>query len=45
MQVHEVYLQARAWVRVYSTQQSRGLDPEVGYSLVFWAGLRDFQKG
>ena len=31
-----VYLQARAWVQVYSTQQSRGLDPEVGYSWVFY---------
>ena len=40
-----VYLQARAWVQVYPTQRSRDLDPEVGFSLVLRAGLRDLQKG
>ena len=41
----KVYLQARAWVQVYLTQQSRDLDPEVGFSLVLRAGLGDLQKG
>ena len=40
-----VYLQARACVQVYRTEWSRDLDPEVGFSLVLRAGLRDLQKG
>ena len=40
-----VYLQARACVQVYMTEWSRDLDPEVGFSLVLRAGLRDLQKG
>lgn len=39
-----VYLQARAWVQVYSTQQIRGLDPEVGYSWVFMGWSRGFSE-
>ena len=46
-----VYLQARAWVQEYPTQQSRDLDPEVGFRLVFigWSrgsseGLEEFLK-
>ena len=35
MQTHEGLLQARAWVRVYPTQRSRGLDPRGGFQLSF----------
>ena len=39
------YLQARSCIQVYPTQQSRDLDPEVGFSLVLRAGLGDLPKG
>lgn len=40
-----VDLQTRACVQVHPTQLSRDLDPEVGFSLVLRAVLRDLQKG
>ena len=40
-----VDFQTRACVQVHPTQRSMHLDPEVGFSLVLRAGLRDLQKG
>ena len=40
-----VNLQDRACVQVYPTQQSRDLDPKVGFCLVLRASLGDLQKG
>ena len=40
-----VFLQARACVQVHPTQQSRDLDPEVGYSWVFYGLSRGFSEG
>ena len=40
-----VDFQTRAYAQVHPTQRSMDLDPEVGFSLVLRAGLRDLQKG